>query len=329
MRLRITGDFNGRVRYDEPMSAHTSWHAGGNADVFFTPRDAEDLANFLRALPAEAPVYWIGLGSNLLVRDGGVRGVIVCTPGAFTRIERRSQTRIYCEASVPCARVARSCANWGLSQSEFLGGIPGTLGGALAMNAGSFGDETWRHVVSVESIDRRGTRRTRQRDEFKVGYRQVEWPPGEQQEWFLAAEMQFEPRTPSQAPTVQSLLQRRRETQPTGDWSCGSVFKNPPGDHAARLIEAVGLKGYRIGDAVVSEKHANFIVNEGKARASELEQLIEHVRTTVQEVYNIRLETEVRIIGEALAASEIAKNVAANGDRPANGASISSNGGRC
>lgn len=316
MKVVITGDFNGRVRFDEPMSTHTSWHAGGPADVFFTPRDAEDLANFLRMLSAEVPVYWVGLGSNLLVRDGGVRGVIISTPGAFTRIERRSQTRIYVEASVPCARVARSCQNWGLAQGEFLGGIPGTLGGALAMNAGSFGDETWRHVVSIESIDRRGTRRTRAREEFKVGYRQVEWPAGELQEWFLSAEMQFEPRVPAQTPTVQSLLQRRRETQPTGDWSCGSVFKNPPGDHAARLIEAVGLKGFRIGDAVVSEKHANFIVNEGKAHAGELEKLILHVRATVQEVYNVTLEPEVRIIGEALATPISASAASSSLDSP-------------
>jgi UDP-N-acetylmuramate dehydrogenase len=299
MRVRIAGDFNGRVRYDEPMSSHTSWRAGGLADAFFMPRDADDLVAFLRALSPEIPVYWVGLGSNLLVRDGGVRGVIVSTPGAFTRIERRSQTRIYVEASVPCARIARSCVNWGLAQGEFFGGIPGTMGGALAMNAGSFGDETWRHVVCIDTIDRRGQRQMRQRDEFTVGYRRVDWPQDATQEWFLAAELQFEPRSGAHGPTVQSLLQRRRETQPTGDWSCGSVFKNPPGDHAARLIEAAGLKGYRIGEAVVSEKHANFIVNEGKAHASELEQLILHVQSTVQEVYGITLEPEVRIIGEA------------------------------
>src|ERR1700686_4112994 len=143
MRLRFAADFNGRVRYDEPMSAHTSWHAGGAADVLFAPRDVEDLSAFLRAVPAEVAVYWVGLGSNLLVRDGGIRGVVIATPGAFTRIERRSQTRVYCEASVPCARIARLCVNWGLGQGEFFNGIPGTLGGALAMNAGAFGDETW------------------------------------------------------------------------------------------------------------------------------------------------------------------------------------------
>ncbi len=301
MKLEIRGDFNGRVRYDEPMSTHTSWHAGGRADVFFTPRDTDDLVHFLRMLPADAPVYWVGLGSNLLVRDGGIRGVVISTPGAFTRIERRSQVLIYAEASVPCARVARSCNNWGLAHGEFLGGIPGTLGGALAMNAGAFGDETWQHVVSVDTVNRRGQRLIRAAEEFKVSYRHVEWPPGDSQEWFLGAELRFEPRVTqtAPAPAEPSLLQRRRETQPIGDWSCGSVFKNPPGDHAARLIEAAGLKGHRIGDAVVSEKHANFIVNEGHAHASDLERLIEHVRQTVQEIYDVALETEVRIVGEA------------------------------
>jgi UDP-N-acetylmuramate dehydrogenase len=306
MRAHISEDFQGRVRYDEPMSAHTSWHAGGPADVFFSPRDVEDLAAFLRALPADVPVVWVGLGSNLLVREGGIRGVVVATPGAFTRIERRSQTRIYCQASVPCARIARSCSNWGLSQGEFFSGIPGTLGGALAMNAGAYGDETWRHVLAVETIDRRGQRRTRQAQEFRIDYRHVDWPEQAAQEWFLSAELQFEPATAERSHALHALTQRRRETQPLGAWSCGSVFKNPPGDHAARLIEAAGLKGYRIGDAVVSDKHANFIVNQGQARAAELEQLISHVRTTVQQTHGVALEPEVRIIGEPLAAAAAA-----------------------
>ncbi len=321
MRLRFAADFNGRVRYDEPMSAHTSWHAGGPADVFFAPRDAEDLAAFLRVLPADVKLHWIGLGSNLLVREGGIRGVVIATPGAFTRIERRSQTRIYCEASVPCARIARLCVNWGLGQGEFFSGIPGTLGGALAMNAGAFGDETWRHVISIETIDRRCQRRVRQAKEFRTGYRRIDWPPDAAEEWFLSAELQFEPRASHQSHSVQSLMQRRRETQPVGAWSCGSVFKNPPGDHAARLIEAAGLKGCRIGDAVVSDKHANFIVNLGKARASELEQLIRQVQATVQRVHGITLETEVRIIGEpaaatgAMAVDDAGGNAGVNGGR--------------
>jgi len=153
MKPDIAADFLARVRYEEPLSLHTSWHAGGAAQVWFTPRDVGDLAAFLSALPNEVPVYWIGLGSNLLVRDGGIRGVVIATPGAFTRIERRSQTRLYCQASVPCARIARYCVKIGLSQGEFFSGIPGTLGGALAMNAGAFGDETWRHVLGVETIE--------------------------------------------------------------------------------------------------------------------------------------------------------------------------------
>ncbi len=303
MRPEIAADFLGRVRYDEPMSEHTSWHAGGPAEVFFAPRDADDLAAFLRALAPDVPVVWVGLGSNLLVREGGIRGVVIATPGAFTRIERRSQSRIYCQASVPCARIARSCVNWGLSQGEFFSGIPGTLGGALAMNAGAFGDETWRHVLSVETIDRHGQRRTRAAAQFRIGYRRVDWPDEAPAEWFLSAELQFEPAGAARTDAVRALTQRRRETQPLGAWSCGSVFKNPPGDHAARLIEAAGLKGYRIGDAVVSDKHANFIVNEGRARPAELEQLIGHVRATVRQVHGIELEPEVRIIGEAAAAS--------------------------
>jgi UDP-N-acetylmuramate dehydrogenase len=281
--------------------------------VFFSPRDAEDLAAFLRVLPADVKLHWVGLGSNLLVREGGIRGVVIATPGAFTRIERRSQTRIYCEASVPCARIARLCVNWGLGQGEFFSGIPGTLGGALAMNAGAFGDETWRHVISIETIDRRCQRRVRQAKEFRTGYRRIDWPPDAAEEWFLSAELQFEPRASHQSHSVQSLMQRRRETQPVGAWSCGSVFKNPPGDHAARLIETAGLKGYCIGDAVVSEKHANFILNLGNARAGELEQLIRHVQATVQRFHGITLETEVRIIGEPGAAAAVMAGV--NGGR--------------
>jgi UDP-N-acetylmuramate dehydrogenase len=308
VKLQIPEDYRARVRYDEPMSAHTSWRAGGPADVFFTPHDMSDLASFLRALPAAVPVCWIGLGSNLLVREGGIRGVVIATPGAFTRIDRRAQTRVFCEASVPCARIARCCANWGLAQGEFFGGIPGTLGGALAMNAGAYGEETWNHVVTVETIDRRGRRRTRQAQEYQVGYRHVAGPGAQgeaarepmEQEWFLAAELQFEPRGAEHVASVRALAEQRAQTQPLGEWSCGSVFKNPPGEHAARLIEAAGLKGFRIGDAVVSEKHANFIINAGHASATDLERLVLHVQATVERRYGIVLEPEVRIVGESL-----------------------------
>ena len=307
-KLPIAAAFQARVRYDEPMSAHSSWRAGGRAQAYFSPHDVDDLVVFLRTLPVSVPVYWVGLGTNLLVRGGGIRGVVIATPGVFTRIERRSQARVRCEASVPCARIARCCANWELSQGEFFSGIPGTLGGALAMNAGAFGDETWRHVIVVETIARNGERRTRAASEFSVGYREVALASTEPgvaavQEWFLAAELQFDPQAGATA-TLKELMQRRRDTQPLGGWSCGSVFKNPPGDYAARLIDTAGLKGYRIGDAVVSEKHANFIINCGAASPSDLEQLIRHVQASVQQVHGVALEPEVRIIGEAPGAGE-------------------------
>jgi UDP-N-acetylmuramate dehydrogenase len=184
---------------------------------------------------------------------------------------------------------------WGLGPAEFFAGIPGTLGGALAMNAGAWGGETWNHVLEVEVLDRQGGRRTRTPDDYEIGYRRVVGPADE---WFLAAQLEFERKPGVNESAMRELLDKRRETQPIGEWSCGSVFTNPPGDHAARLIESAGLKGYRIGDASVSQKHANFIINHGAARAADIEALIEHVRRTVAEVHRVELTTEVRIVGE-------------------------------
>ncbi|HMI36111.1 MAG TPA: UDP-N-acetylmuramate dehydrogenase [Steroidobacteraceae bacterium] len=298
MNVELAPEFKLRMRRDEPMSKHTSWRVGGPADLFFTPRDRDDLSAFLRTLPEAMPLLWVGLGSNLLVRDGGIRGAVVCTHGAFTRLERRAPLRVYCESGVPCARLTRQCGNWGLGQAEFFAGIPGTLGGALAMNAGAFGGETWRQVRSVEVIARDGSCRTRAAGEYQVSYRQVAAPAND--EWFLAAEMEFTPRDAAAAGVVRELAQRRKQTQPLGEWSCGSVFTNPEGDHAARLIEAAGLKGARIGGAVVAEKHANFILNEGQATAADIEELINQVRETVQRVHGVLLVPEVRMVGEAL-----------------------------
>ena len=293
--LALTSDFSTRVRRGEPLSRHTSWHVGGPAEVFFNPRDRLELAAFLRSLPAGVPIYWIGLGSNLLVRDGGLPGVVISTHGTLDALERLSETTVRAEAGVACARVARQCIKWGLGPAEFFAGIPGTVGGALAMNAGAFGGETWQHVRAVETIDRRGAERVRSAAEYRTGYRTVTAPAPE--EWFLSATLEFERRPAAHADEVQKLLARRKETQPIGEWSCGSVFTNPQGDHAARLIEAAGLKGHRIGDASVSQKHANFIINHGTARAADLEQLIEHVRATVERVHGVSLHPEVRIVG--------------------------------
>ena len=299
--LALAKEFLARIRRDEPMSRHTSWHVGGPAEIYFTPTDRKDLAAFLRSVPTDLPVCWVGLGSNLLVRDGGIPGVVISTSGTLDRLERTSQDVVYAEAGVACARIARQCIKWGLGPAEFFAGIPGTLGGALAMNAGAFGGETWRHVVEVETIDRGGGEHRRPADQYRVSYRHVEPPVDE--EWFLAARLRFEVRPPEHRSEVNELLERRKATQPIGEWSCGSVFTNPPGDHAARLIEAAGLKGLAVGGASVSTKHANFIINQGAATAADVESLIARVQDEVERAHGVRLRPEVRIVGRTAEAA--------------------------
>jgi UDP-N-acetylmuramate dehydrogenase len=296
-KFRIAAEFADRVRRDEPMSRHTSWHVGGPADAWFTPRDVEDLSAFLRALPAEVPVTWVGLGSNLLVRDGGIRGVVITVHGILTALDRVGEDRVRAEAGVACARLGRQCAKWKLGPADFFAGIPGTVGGALAMNAGAWGGETWPRVVEVETIDRAGERRRRDAGEYEFGYRRLRPPVAG--EWFLAATFRFEARPEASTDAIKRLLEKRHASQPIGAWSCGSVFTNPAGGHAAELIERAGLKGHRIGGAMVSDKHANFIVNEGEATAADLEALVRHVQATVERVHGVRLVPEVRVIGEA------------------------------
>jgi UDP-N-acetylmuramate dehydrogenase len=293
--LALPPDFDARVLRNEPMSKHTSWHVGGPADLFFTPLDRDDTGQFLAQLDASTPVMWIGLGSNLLVRDGGIRGAVIDTHGVFDELEQVNDNEVQCGAGVACAKLAKQCIKWGLGPAEFFAGIPGTLGGALAMNAGAFGGETWRHVRAVTTLDRSGKTHEREAREYQVGYRHVSGPSNE---WFLGARLQFERKPGVSNDDIRMLLARRKATQPIGEWSCGSVFTNPPGDHAARLIESAGLKGTRIGGARVSEMHANFIVNDGTASAADIEQLIRHVQQIVERTHGVRLTTEVRIVGE-------------------------------
>jgi UDP-N-acetylmuramate dehydrogenase len=296
--MQVAEKFLSRVRRHEPMSRHTSWHAGGAAEIFFTPRDRADLCAFLGTVPDGMPIHFLGLGSNLLVRDGGIRGVVVATQEALLRLERVDETTVYGEAGVPCARIARQCIQWQLAGAEFFAGIPGTLGGALAMNAGAFGAETWNCVVSVETLDRHGAQHTRVPGEYSVSYRHVS--SNRTDEWFAAARMSFTHAPDIDDSALRELLARRRESQPIGEWSCGSVFKNPPGDHAARLIETAGLKGLRVGDASVSLKHANFIINHGAATAADLERLVLQVQAQVMTAHGVTLQPEVRIVGEVL-----------------------------
>jgi len=284
----------GELRSDEPLARHTSWRVGGPARRFYRPADAQDLAAFLAQLEPSEPLLWLGLGSNVLISDAGFPGTVIQTQGCLTRMERRGDSQIFAESGVACAKLARFAARADLVGIEFLAGIPGTLGGALAMNAGAWGGETWTQVSAVRTIDRYGQIRTRVPGDYSIGYREVK---GTQGEWFLDADLGLT-RGDGQAglERIRALLDQRARTQPTGLPSCGSVFRNPPGDHAARLIESIGLKGYRVGDAQVSEKHANFIINIGAASALDIISLIGHVRTQVADRTGVELIPEVRIV---------------------------------
>ena len=289
----------GKLRFAEPMSRHTVWGIGGDADRFYEPADAEDLVSFLNSLPDEEPLLVMGLGSNLLVRDGGIRGTVVAMGSGLSGLDLAKPGTVRVGAGAACPKVARFAVRNRLANCEFLAGIPGTVGGALAMNAGAFGGETWEIVESVETIDRRGRRRRRRSGDFSVGYRQVHGAPGE---WFLSADFKLRCDDSGKgAQTLKSFLRMRAQTQPVGTRNCGSVFRNPPGDFAARLIEACGLKGVAVGGALVSPKHANFIVNAGGASAGDVETLMNCVVECVARESAVLLEPEVRIVGEVWA----------------------------
>jgi UDP-N-acetylmuramate dehydrogenase len=288
----------GLLKRHELLSKHTSWRVGGPADCFYEPAGVHDLSEFLQTLPPSEPLYWIGLGSNLLVRDGGVRGTVIMLSGKLNGLERIGASTVRAEAGVASAKLARFSVQQGLRGAEFLAGVPGTVGGALAMNAGAFGGETWNVVTAVETMDHAGRVRTRLPADYQIGYRSVQGPAGE---WFIAGHFGLTPGSAAEGQElIKSLLARRGATQPTQWPNAGSVFRNPPGDHSARLIERTGLKGFCIGGACVSELHANFIINTGNATAADIETLIEVVRDKVYVAQGIQLEAEVRIIGDKL-----------------------------
>ena len=291
----------GMVRYHEPMARHVSWRAGGKARVFFRPADLADLQSFLASRPRGEPVLFVGLGSNLLVRDGGFDGAVVFTHHALTGIEAAPplgpKLLFVAGAGVPAPHLARFVARHGGAGAEWMAGVPGTVGGALAMNAGCYGGETWNHVVSARTIDRRGVLRTRTAADYEIGYRHVA-ARNDAEEWFVGATLAFD--TGDEASSMaqmKALLVKRVATQPLNQPNAGSVFRNPHGDHAARLIESCGLKGFTVGGAQVSTKHANFIVNLGIASAADIEAVIEHVQATVKRATGVELVREVRIVG--------------------------------
>ncbi len=302
----------GKLAFKAPMDRLVSWRAGGVADRLYQPADLEDLIVFLKTLDADEPLCFMGLGSNLLVRDGGFRGTVILLHKALRALRLESDHLgtpwaarqpatigvIYAEAGVASPKVARFAANHDLVGAEFLAGIPGTVGGALAMNAGCYGRETWEIVAQVLTIDRQGELHTRLPRDFALGYRHVALRQAHE-EWFVAAWLMLGKGDGAAArEEIKRLLARRVATQPLDLPNAGSVFRNPPGDYAARLIEQCGLKGLRIGAAQVSEKHANFIVNLGGAKAADIERLIERVEATVAARTGVHLQREVRIIGE-------------------------------
>ncbi|MEY4730699.1 MAG: UDP-N-acetylenolpyruvoylglucosamine reductase [Pseudomonadota bacterium] len=316
--------WRGELRLHEPMAKHVSWRAGGSVARAYIPADLADLVVFLRTRDASEDIYFVGLGSNLLVRDGGLNATVIFMHAVLNQINLIDSSHIdgeaghiEVEAGVAAPKVARFAARHDLANAEFLAGIPGTLGGALAMNAGCYGWETWQIVESVKTIDRNGTIRTRAPSDFEITYRHVELkkekalfhpssliphpsevPHSSEEEWFVSTTLKLPAGDGEVAKQkIKELLTKRIATQPLSEPNAGSVFRNPKGDHAARLIEACGLKGFRIGGAEVSRKHANFIVNTGNATAADIEQVIEHVHAQVLSKHRVELIREVRIVG--------------------------------
>ncbi len=294
-----TVTLQGQWLAEEALAKYTSWRVGGPAERMYIPADKQDLTQFISGLARTEQVFWLGLGSNLLVRDGGIAGTVVNTRGKLKQMYLLEANHVYVESGVPCAHVARFCAEHGLVGAEFLAGIPGTMGGAIKMNAGAFGGETWQLIAGIDTISVGGELVQHASNEFIVAYRHVE---GLHNDCVLSAVLRLKQGN-SQAgqQKIKQLLLQRAETQPTNLPTCGSVFKNPEQDYAARLIDASGLKGYAIGGAQVSQKHANFIVNTGEATAQDIEQLINYVQQIVDEQQGVKLQTEVCIVGEASA----------------------------
>ncbi len=292
----IFENLKGELRLNEPLSKHTSWRVGGIAQRFYRPESVKDLAVFLAQLPKDEPVFWLGLGSNVLVRDGGFPGTVISIAGSLQQLEFEGEIVSF-EVGVYCGKLAKKAAQAGLTGSAFLAGIPGTMGGALAMNAGAHQNETWDWVTEITTVNRDGAIKVRKPEDFKVAYRHVELPEGE---WFVAAKLKLEHGEPAQElEQIKALLKKRNISQPTNQPCAGSVFRNPEGDFAGRLIESGGYKGLSIGGARVSEKHANFIVSDSSASAADIEALIGLVQQKVSTDSGVILIPEVHIIGES------------------------------
>ena len=276
------------IKFNEPMSKHCSLRSGGMTSEFFLPEDVNELSLFLKS--NVKPILLVGLGSNLLVRDRGFNGVTIHTKN----LKELNITNKYIESGAgtslaKLSRFAQANLKYG---AEFLSAIPGSVGGALAMNAGAFGSEVWQYVVSVQTISLSGELKERFPNDYEINYRSVKHRFSD--EFFIGARFDFNLNKPND--NVRELLDKRNSSQPIGLPSCGSVFKNPKDNYAAKLIESSGLKGFCIGGACISEKHANYIINQNNATALDIENLIIHIQNTVKTLHNVELETEIIII---------------------------------
>ncbi len=286
----------GEWRKNYPMARLSLWRVGGPAEMLFLPADLDDMRVFYENDSRAASAFFLGYGSNLLVRDGGIGGVVVRAAPGLSALRLEKDGSVYAEAGAACAKLARLCAAAGFAGAAFAAGIPGTVGGALAMNAGCEGAEIWDYVEEVWVCEKGGFYRRTARD-FLIGYRSVRRLGGGGV-FFAAARLRFAAGDAAAARArLRALIRRRNESQPVGTANCGSVFCNPPGGHAAKLIEECGLKGMCAGGAEVSRKHANFIINCGGATAADIENLLIRVRREVREKKNIALAPEVRIAG--------------------------------
>tara|TARA_R110000868_G_scaffold160854_5_gene390667 strand:- start:14372 stop:15337 length:966 start_codon:yes stop_codon:yes gene_type:complete len=302
-KIKVKKEIKGKVEFSHSLAKYTSWRVGGDGDIVFWPDDLADLQKFLAILNydlVDIPISFLGLGSNVLIRDGGIRGVVIITQGLLNNLILADEKYIYAEAGVPCAKVSKFMASNGFTKGEFLSGIPGTVGGALAMNAGAYKGETWDFVAKVQMINKQGQLIFKDSHEFEISYRTVKHKSIEQ-EWFVAAWFAFDKGVKEESlARIKNLLKSRNESQPIGKFSGGSVFRNPKDNYAAKIIENLGLKNYSIGGAQVSEKHANFIINDKTATAKDIESLIFYVKDMVFKEYNINLEPEVHFLGDYL-----------------------------
>lgn len=304
LRQQMPG-LRGRLTGDAPLKEITWFRVGGPAEVLFEPADADDLGLFLKKLPREVPVLAIGACSNLLVRDGGVKGVVIRLGRGLAAVRIEEGFKVRAGAGAPDVKVARAAADAGISGLAFLRGIPGAVGGALRMNAGAYGREIKDVFVSAQCFDRNGRRFVLSLEEMDFSYRHCGAPEG-----LVFTEALFQGAAGERA-AIQAEMERitaeRGDTQPVNTRTGGSTFKNPPGKRAWELIERAGCRGLRIGAAEVSEKHCNFLINTGEATAADLETLGETVRARVRERCGVELEWEIERVGKSLQAAEPGK----------------------